>query len=111
MRMGIARWEIELIEQLTFRYYFSLNFVTVTIFFPVKRRPYISHELSNFNQIGAVALNHAGFMPPPMALSFCKVGSWISSIDHYVLIGIKFFLFQEISVNHTIGLFFFFADK
>ncbi|KAL3378891.1 hypothetical protein AABB24_004693 [Solanum stoloniferum] len=38
----------------------------------VKRRPYISHELSNFNQIGAVAVDHNGFTPPPMALSFCK---------------------------------------
>lgn len=38
----------------------------------VKRRPYISHESSDFNQIGAVAVDHNGFTPPPMALSFCK---------------------------------------
>ncbi|KAJ8546360.1 hypothetical protein K7X08_018943 [Anisodus acutangulus] len=38
----------------------------------VKRRPYISDESSDFNQIGAVAIDHNGFTPPPMALSFCK---------------------------------------
>ncbi|KAM3364012.1 denticleless protein A [Capsicum galapagoense] len=40
----------------------------------VKRRPYISHESCNFNQIGAVAVDHDGFTPPPMALAFCKTG-------------------------------------
>ncbi|KAK4367430.1 hypothetical protein RND71_011222 [Anisodus tanguticus] len=38
----------------------------------VKRRPYISDESSDFNQIGAVAIDHNGFTPPPMAVSFCK---------------------------------------
>ncbi|XP_009597523.1 uncharacterized protein [Nicotiana tomentosiformis] len=38
----------------------------------VKRRPYISHESSDFNEIGALVVDHNGFTPPPMALSFCK---------------------------------------
>ncbi|XP_060194531.1 uncharacterized protein LOC132623745 [Lycium barbarum] len=38
----------------------------------VKRRPYISNESFDFNQIGSVAVDHNGFTPPPMALSFCK---------------------------------------
>ncbi|XP_060192735.1 uncharacterized protein LOC132622194 [Lycium barbarum] len=40
--------------------------------FPVKKRPYMSIESSEVNQIGAVAVEHDGNTPPPMAISFCK---------------------------------------
>ncbi|XP_009765528.1 uncharacterized protein LOC107779387 [Nicotiana tabacum] len=40
--------------------------------FRVKKRPYISIESSEVDQIGALAVEHNGNTPPPMAVSFCK---------------------------------------
>ncbi|CAK9176156.1 unnamed protein product [Ilex paraguariensis] len=40
--------------------------------FRVRKRPYIAGDSSEFNQIGAVSIEHTGDHSPPMALSFCK---------------------------------------
>ncbi|KAM7509171.1 hypothetical protein LguiA_019624 [Lonicera macranthoides] len=40
--------------------------------FRVRKRPYIATESSEFDQIGAVSVEHDGSNAPPMALSFCK---------------------------------------
>ncbi|KAI4348192.1 hypothetical protein L6164_008946 [Bauhinia variegata] len=40
--------------------------------FRVRKRPYMDAVGSDFNEIGAIAVDHNGSETPPLALSFCK---------------------------------------
>ncbi|KAG9129285.1 hypothetical protein Leryth_015667 [Lithospermum erythrorhizon] len=57
--------------------------------FRVRKRPYIFDDCPEYNQLGGLAIEHNGDMPPPMALSFCKTSKYshilaLSDEDGYV---------------------------